>query len=116
MTLFRKHLPESLALASIVAAALALQVSWVVNLLISRSLVIREWLTFIPSFGALSGVVIVTAVVYLASLLVVLLWYRQRDCSHQREHILWVFLVSLLIFFIMTLPGIYSLSITEMGL
>lgn len=116
MSLFKKHIPESLALASVFAVSISLQVAWIINLLVARNLAVREWLTFAPDFGALSGIFFVTVVVYLVSLFAVLLWYRHRDCSHQREHVLWVFVISIILFTLMTTPGIYSVTITDAGL
>ncbi len=108
---FKKHISESLALAAIFAAGLTLNTVWIVNLLVSRVGEIEAWLTFSEEIGAISGMFFVTGVVYLVSFLVMTLWYRNRDCSHQREPVYWFLIITIIIFSFLTIPGIFEFRI-----
>ena len=108
----KKHIPESLALAATFAAAITLNAAWILNLLVTRSEAVYQWFVFSESFGAVSGLYVTATVIYLVSLLVIMLWYRNKDCSEQQEHVLWFFIASIVIFFIMTLPGVFAFEIS----
>ncbi|HBK34499.1 MAG: hypothetical protein UU08_C0008G0032 [Candidatus Uhrbacteria bacterium GW2011_GWE2_40_58] len=107
----KKHIPESLALAATFAAAVTLTFAWILNLLVTRVDVFYEWFVFSERFGVVSGLYFSASIIYLVSLFLMLCWYRNKDCSHQRENVFWFFLSALFVFFVMTLPGIFSFEI-----
>ncbi|GEM_PF-5098058 len=109
---FRSSVAESWALASIFALGFSLQALWVLALLIERLPAIATWMTFFSFAGPVSGLYICTTTIYLISLLLWERWYCGRDCSRERVHVVWFLTVSLLIFFIMSIPNIFQFTIS----
>ena len=101
-----------MALAAVFAGALTLNAAWLANLLATRIPAVHEWFIFTKSVGAISGLLLTSTIIYLVSFLLVTLWYRKRDCSHQREAAYWFLIISIIIFSIMTIPGIFEFRIS----
>ncbi len=69
MHLFRGRIHESLALCALFAGSVALNVAWIDNLLLTRSAVIRDWMTLNPAIGPISGLYLDTFGVFFTALL-----------------------------------------------
>lgn len=108
---FRKRVHESFALAAIFAGSVALHVAWIDNLLISKSPQIREWVTLNPDIGPISGLYIDTLGAFFVTLLLAAAIWQGRDVAHWRERVFWFFVLSIIIFILMTLPFVYGFVI-----
>lgn len=102
---------ESIACAVLLAGSVTLHAMWIVNLFAMRLPYFRERLSLLPSVGPLSGMYLKAVGVFVLVFLVSGWYWRGKDCSHQRLHLLKIFLFSTLTFFVMTLPFVYSFSI-----
>jgi uncharacterized membrane protein len=108
---FRNRIHESLALAAMFAGAVALNVAWIDNLLITRSPVIRDWMTLNTDIGSISGLYLDTLGAFFTTFLIVAVIWRGRDITHWRERVFWFFVASIIIFLLMTLPFVYGFVI-----
>jgi hypothetical protein len=109
---FFGRIHESFALAAIFAGSIALHVAWIDHLFISRSESFAQWVTLNPSVGPISGLYIdVIASFFVALLLAAGVW-RGRDVSAWRERIFLFFIVSIVVFMVMTLPFVYGFAVT----
>ncbi len=111
MGLFRQRIHESLALSAVFALSVTLHVAWLTNLLVHKIPAIQEWFTVSHTIGPVSGMYLFTLISFVLVFGVGVLVWRGRDCSHWRDRILWFFVVSLLVFFIMTLPIVYDFGV-----
>lgn len=109
--LFRDRIHESFALAAVLAASVALHVAWIDNLLITRSREIAQMVTLNPAIGPISGLYIDVFGAYFVALLLAAALWRGRDVSHWRDRVFWFFILSLVVFFLMTLPFIYGFAV-----
>ncbi|OGL61597.1 hypothetical protein A3C09_00815 [Candidatus Uhrbacteria bacterium RIFCSPHIGHO2_02_FULL_47_44] len=109
--LFKNRFHESIACAALLAGALTLQVMWIVNLLVVRIPFIARLYTIIPSVGPISGMYLKAIGTFVFVFLIAGWYWRGKDCSHHRKSLLSFFLFSTLIFFVMTLPFVYSFSV-----
>lgn len=110
--LFRNRIHESLALAALFAGAVALHVAWIDNLLITRSQLIREFITLNPDIGPISGLYVDTLGAFFVAFLLAAFFWRGRDVSHWRDRVFWFFVTSIVIFLLMTLPFVYGFAIS----
>lgn len=109
---FHKRVHESLALSAYLSAAVTLQIAWIANLLVHRVPIVREQFNLIPSIGPVSGLYLKTIVSYFLLFGIFVLLFRGKDCSRWRERVFWFFLVSIVMFLVLTLPIVYEFSIT----
>lgn len=109
--LFRNRIHESFALAAVLAGAVALHVAWIDNLLITRSESIRAWVTLNPDIGPISGLYVDALGAYFTTLLIAAAMWRGKDVSHWRDRVFWFFIVSIVVFLLMTLPFIYGFAV-----
>ena len=110
--LFKKRVHESVALSAFLSAALALHVAWITNWLVHRSEYVRDQFTLSESIGPLSGLYLKTAIVFILLFGVCALFFRGKDVSHWRSRVFWFFLISILMFVILTLPVVYEFQVT----
>lgn len=103
---------ESIACATLLAGSITLHVMWICNLLVVRVPFIREWISVVPSVGPISGMYLKAISSFILVFLVASWYWKGKDCSHHRKHLTTLFLFSTLIFVIMTLPFVYSFSVT----
>jgi len=99
-------------LASLFALGFSLQILWILALLIERLPLIAAWMTFFTFAGPVSGLYLCVAIIYFISFFLFGFWYHHRDCSHQRAQITWFLFISLLLFFVMSLPNIFQFTIS----
>ena len=111
LQLFRKRIHESFALAAILAGAVALHVAWMDNLLITRSTTMRDWITLNPEIGPISGLYVDVLGAYFTTLLIAAAVWRGKDVSHWRDRVFWFFIVSVVVFLMMTLPFVYGFAV-----
>lgn len=112
LRLFSQRVHESFALSAILAGSVALHVAWIDNLLISRSRTIAEWVTLNPDIGPISGLYVDTLGAFFVTLLFMTFLWRGRDVSHWRDRVFWFFILSIVLFLVMTLPFIYGFAVT----
>jgi hypothetical protein len=112
MFLFRDRIHESFALAAVLAGSVALHVAWIDNLLITKSPTVAQWVTLNPQIGPISGLYVDVLGAYFTSLLIAAALWRAKDVSHWRDRVFGFFLLSILIFLIMTLPFVYGFAVT----
>lgn len=114
---FFRRTHESLAVAAILAVSVTLHALWMVHLLFLRGIssasfvvdvvVSRGWVQ-----DRLFAIYVLLAVVYLCVFTGTVFFFRGRDCSHMRDRVLWFFLVSLIVYLLMTLPHIAGFKLT----
>ncbi len=109
--LFKKRVHESVALAAVFAASVTLHIAWIVNLVVHRSETVWEWFLLSEEIGPISGMYTKTLLSFFGILLVSWLFWRGRDCSHWRSRVFWFFIMSLIVFLLMTLPFVYEFQI-----
>jgi hypothetical protein len=108
---FHKRIHESVAFSAVLACAIALNVAWIDNLLISRVLFFRNFLTLNENIGPISGLYVVTAGSFFVSFFLAFVVWRGRDLAHWRSRIFWFFIASIIIFLLMSLPFVYDFKI-----
>ncbi len=109
---FRNRIHESLALSALFAGSVALHVAWIDNLLITRSVFIREFITLNPDIGPISGLYVDTLGAFFVSFLLAAFFWRGRDVSHWRDRVFWFFVTSIVVFLLMTLPFVYGFAVS----
>lgn len=102
---------ESVACAALLAGSLALHVMWISNLLVVRIPFFARLFSIVPSIGPLSGLYTKASLTFLFVFFISVWYWKGKDCSHHRRSLLEFFLFSTLIFFVMTLPFVYSFSV-----
>lgn len=111
MKFFKKRIHESVGFAAMFAVGLTLNVAWILNFLVYRIDAIKEMFILQESVGLISGLYLSTLVSFFVLFGISLLYFKGKDVSHHRDGILWFFIVSVLIFFIMTIPAVYEFSV-----
>ncbi len=111
MRSFFSRIHESVALAAIFALSVTLHVAWLANLLAHKIPLVRAWFTVSADIGPVSGMYLFTLIVFVLFFGLGVLAWKGKDCSHWRERILWFFMVSLVVFFVMTLPIVYDFGV-----
>ena len=109
---FHNRIHEPLALAALFAGSVALHVAWIDNLLLTRSVLIRDWMTLNPDIGPISGLYLDTLGAFLTTFLIACAIWRGRDVAHWRERVFWFFAGSVIVFMFMTLPFVYGFVIS----
>jgi len=109
--LFKPRVHESVAIASVFAASVALHVAWITNLLVHRSETVWNWFLLDPDLGPISGMYTKTLITFFVVLIVSWLIWRGRDCSHSRNRVFWFFIASIVMFLVMTLPFVYEFQL-----
>lgn len=108
MQFFKPRIHESIAMAGIIAAAITLHGFWIVNLLITRSPFVIGFFYSSTEKGAVSSLYLFGLILFLIAWCILALIFKGRDCSHHRESAFWFLIVSLIIFFVMTLPPVFG--------
>ncbi|NQV90702.1 hypothetical protein HQ487_04860 [Candidatus Uhrbacteria bacterium] len=108
---FKNRVHESFALAAVLAGSIALHVAWIDNLLVSRSSIFAEWVTLNPEIGPISGIYVDVIGAFFVSLLLSAGVWKGRDVSHWKDRVFWFFIVSIVVFLLMTLPFIYGFAV-----
>ncbi len=109
---FNDRIHESLALAAIFAGGVALNVAWIDNLLVSRSVIMASWMNLNPEIGPISGLYVDTLGAFFVTYLIAAALWRGKDLAHWRDRVFWFFVVSIVLFIIMTLPFIYGFVVS----
>lgn len=106
-----KRIRESLAVSSLIAASVALNVAWIDNLLIHRSSFVYGWFNLNPAIGPISGLYLDVLGAYFVTLFVALALLRGRDVSKWRDRVMPFLALSIVLFFILTLPAVFGLAL-----
>ncbi len=109
--LFKKRIHESIALAALFSAGLTLHIAWITNLLLHRDLVLREAFTLLSEVGPLSGLYLLSLIVYLVIFSLSVYFWRGKDVTHWRSRVFWFFVISVVLFFALTMPILYQFGI-----
>ena len=112
---FRNRIHESIALGAILSASLTLQCAWISNLLVHRSEFIRELHNIVPSIGPISGLYFKTIIVFIFLFGLSVLFFKGRDCSVWRGRVFGFFYISIVMFFVLTMPVVYEFSVSVNG-
>lgn len=110
MFFFKSRIHESIAIAAVIAAAVALHGLWIVNLLIIRSTSVSGFFHGASEEGAVSSLYLFGLLLFLTVWWILSLVFKSRDCSDYREGALWFFVASTIIFFVMTAPVVVGFS------
>ncbi len=108
---FYHRIHESVALGAFFSAGLTLQVAWIANLLVHRSETIRDLFNIIPVVGPISGLYFKTFITYILLFGLSVLFFKGRDCSVWRGRVFGFFYISIVMFFVLTMPVVYEFSI-----
>ncbi len=106
-----KRIHESIALSIALAVSFSLQIAWIANVLVYRSPEIANLFSIVPEIGPVSGLYALTISSFVVLWLLALVMAKGRDLSHWRERTFWFFLVSVILFLVMTMPAIYQVGI-----
>ncbi len=110
--LFKKRLHESIALSGFLSGACTLQIAWIANWLVYRSEWVRTRFTLSESVGPLSGLYLKSVIVFVLLFGICVFAFRGKDVSHWRDRVFWFFLISIMMFVVLTLPVVYEFSLT----
>lgn len=110
MQFFKLRIHESIAMAAILAAAITMHGLWIANLLITRLPAVAGFFEGLASRGAVPSLYLFGLLLFLVAWCILSLIFKGRDCSHHRESAFWFFVVSLIIFFVMTMPMVFGLA------
>lgn len=110
--LFKKRIHEPIALAAIIAASVSFHIAWIVNLIFTRSSIFDSYLTLSDVVGPITGMYTVVGITYLITFGATVIWCRGKDCTDYRERVFWFFIVSLIVFLVLTHPLVYEFEIT----
>ena len=108
--LFRPRIHESIAFSGMFSAGISLHLFWIVNLLAQRLPFVAELLMFSDA-GYIFGLYLVGFFTFVIAFVLLLTLLRGRDLSDHREHAFWFFLVSVVIYLVMTFPSIFLSTI-----
>lgn len=106
----RPRIHESVAISAVFAMAIALNVFWILNLLSSRLVSLKNTLTLVESVGPVTGLYLSMSLVFIVLWLIFLAFFRGRDCEPYREKAFWFYFVSVMAFIVLTFPPVYSLA------
>ena len=106
-----KRIRESLALSAVFAGSVALHAAWIDHLLITRSEVIADWITVNPDIGPISGLYVDVLASFFVALLLALFFWKGKDVRAWQDRIFWFFVMSVVIFLVMTLPFVYGFAV-----
>jgi hypothetical protein len=109
--LFRPRIHESVALAGLTAVSAALHMGWLIHFILFRSSAVLGWFLLDESVGPISGIYLMTLLMFVLVFVLSVLWFRGRDCTDFRDRVFWFFIVSLILFAILTFPPVYGFEI-----
>jgi hypothetical protein len=109
---FFHRIHEPIAIGAFFSAALTLQLAWINNLLVHRSELIRELFNVVPSIGPVSGLYLKTIITYLFLFGLSVIFFKGRDCTIWRGRVFGFFYISIVMFFVLTLPAVYEFSVS----
>jgi hypothetical protein len=113
MFFLKPRIHESVALAAIIAAAAALHSLWIANMLLTRCPMVKGFFSGSSEKGAVASLCLFGLLLFSAVWCVLSLAFKGRDCSPHRESAFWFLVVSVLIFFVMTLPPVFVLNLSS---
>jgi len=108
----KRRVPESVALSIVGAASLALHAGWISYVLVVRSSTVRNFFEMQAPFGLAGGLHLFTASVFLVLAGLGIILFKGKDCSNYRDHIFWLFLASIVVYLLMTVPGVAQFSMS----
>jgi len=108
----KRRIHEPVALSAVLAASVAINVAWVLNLLFSRMPAFEAYLTLSDAIGPITGMYALVAVVFLLTFGTGVIWFRGKDCSGFRNRVFWFFIASLFAFLVLTHPFVYAFEIS----
>lgn len=112
---FKPRVHESVALSIFLASAVTLQIAWMANWLVYRSVWMRQIMTLNSSMGPISGLYLKSLIAFVLLLGLFTLYFRGKDVSAWRERIVWFFCISVLMFVVLTLPPVFEFSVSAVS-
>lgn len=107
----KRRIPESVALSTVAAASLALHAGWIAYVLTVRSEAARGVFEMQAPFGIAGGLHLFSMSVFLILSGLGIVLFKGKDCSKYRDHIFWFFLISIVVYLLMTIPGVARFSV-----
>lgn len=109
--LFKPRVHESVAISAIFAASVALNLAWLANLLVHRSPMLWDAFNLLEELGPISGLYVKMLIAFFATFLISWIFWRGKDCEQFRSRVFWLFVGSIVIFLVMTLPFVYEFQV-----
>lgn len=113
--LFQPRVHESVVLSGLIATALTLHAMWLAHFILFRTPTLAPLFELSSEMGVISGLYALGASVYVISFLLSLAWWRGKDCSDARDRVFWFFVVSVIMYLILTFPLVYGFEIVARG-
>lgn len=110
MFFFKPRIHESIAIAAVIAAAVVLHGLWITNLLLIRSTLVSGFFHGASEKSAVPSLYLFGLLLFLTIWWILVLVFKGRDCSDYREGALWFFVISAIVFFVMTVPVVVGFS------
>ncbi|MFH1404889.1 MAG: hypothetical protein ABIH21_02205 [Patescibacteria group bacterium] len=111
MSILHNRIHESVALSGLLALSISLNACWIANWFVERSEPVFNLLSISEKLGPVSGLYLCLAIVYVFTFWVGIAWFHGKDCSRFRDGIFWLFVASLIAFFVFTLPFLYEFKL-----
>ena len=108
---FKPRVHESVAISALLAVSLALHAAWLSHLILFRVPELFNRLFLSDTIGPIFIVYTLSLGVGLGSFLLFRFLLRCRDCTELRDRAFWFFVVSLIMFLVLTFPFVYVFEI-----
>lgn len=109
----RERIHEPIAVGAVIAAAVSLNVMWMLNLLSYRFAGLEQSLTLIPNVGTGTGLFLAGFITFLFVWACVAVLLRGRDCSDYRDRAFWFFVLTIVLYLVFTFPPVFGTVILK---
>ena len=104
----KKKTNEHYGVAVLLSTSLTLHIVWILSLMATRSEEFERFLATGHNAGVFSGLYGLGFAFFLLSFFLIASWFKSKDCSHIRVKIFHFFLLSIIVFSIMSFPLFYG--------